>query len=323
MHPDPARDAGTGHLAAWQREVGLRLAAVKAGRRQDGPFEASLTGVPLGYVRLLSLEADPVRLSRTPGLVESAPALAVAVVLQEHGHAALTQDGRSTVLEPGQAAVVDLRRPFSLDERERFRLRVLRVPDHALDVPAHSVRRVTGRALSPRDGVPALLVPLLARLAVTAGRIPPSVADALGGNTTDLLATLVHDASDPDDDDHAGAARDRLVRSVLRHIDRHLGDPDLGPESIAAAHRISVRYLHRLFEDEAVTVSRLVQRRRVEECAKELARRGSVSATVSAVSSRWGFHSPAHFSRAFKALYGHPPGRWRGAAPATTGTVRP
>lgn len=66
MHPDPARDAGTGHLAAWQREVGLRLAAVKAGRRQDGPFEASLTGVPLGYVRLLSLEADPVRLSRTP-----------------------------------------------------------------------------------------------------------------------------------------------------------------------------------------------------------------------------------------------------------------
>lgn len=133
----------------------------------------------------------------------------------------------------------------------------------------------------------------------------------------------MHDASDPDDDDHAGAARDRLVRSVLRHIDRHLGDPDLGPESIAAAHRISVRYLHRLFEDEAVTVSRLVQRRRVEECAKELARRGSVSATVSAVSSRWGFHSPAHFSRAFKALYGHPPGRWRGAAPATTGTVRP
>lgn len=67
----------------------------------------------------------------------------------------------------------------------------------------------------------------------------------------------MHDASDPDDDDHAGAARDRLVRSVLRHIDRHLGDPDLGPESIAAAHRISVRYLHRLFEDEAVTVSRL------------------------------------------------------------------
>ncbi|MFC9948362.1 helix-turn-helix domain-containing protein [Streptomyces pratensis] len=323
MHPDPARHGAVGHLAAWQRDLGQRLAAVKAGRRQEGPFEASLTGVPLGYVRLLSLEADPVRLSRTPGLVESAPARAVAVVLQEHGQAALTQDGRSTTLEPGQAAVVDLRRPFSLDERERFRLRVLRVPDHALDVPSQSVRQVTGRRLSPHDGVAALLIPLLARLATTAGRVPPSVADALGGNTTDLLATLVHDASDADDGGHTGAARDRLLRSVRRHIDSRLGDPDLGPETVAAAHRVSVRYLHRLFEDEAVTVSRLIQRRRVEECAKELARRGSVSATVSAVSSRWGFHSPAHFSRAFKAVYGHPPGRWRSAAPVTADPVGP
>nr|WP_238442070.1 helix-turn-helix domain-containing protein [Streptomyces pratensis] len=70
-------------------------------------------------------------------------------------------------------------------------------------------------------------------------------------------------------------------------------------------------------------MSRLIQRCRVEECAKELARRGSVSATVSAVSSRWGFHSPAHFSRAFKSVYGHPPGRWRSAAPVTTDPVEP
>ena len=88
---------------------------------------------------------------------------------------------------------------------------------------------------------------------------------------------------------------------------RHLDDPGLSAEGVARAHLISVRYLHRLFQDEGVTVGRLILRRRVEECARELARRGGVSPSISVVATRWGFRNAAHFSRAFKADHGQSP----------------
>ncbi|MEU9122297.1 hypothetical protein AB0C96_20960 [Streptomyces sp. NPDC048506] len=74
---------------------------------------------------------------------------------------------------------------------------------------------------------------------------------------------------------------------IRTYIDRRLDDPDLSAERIAGAHQISVRYLHRLFEDEEATVGRLILLRRVEECARELARRGRVSSSISVVASRW------------------------------------
>ncbi len=47
-----------------------------------------------------------------------------------------------------------------------------------------------------------------------------------------------------------------LVAGVRAHIDDRLADPELSPASIAAAHHISVRYLHRLFAQEGTTVAR-------------------------------------------------------------------
>jgi AraC-like DNA-binding protein len=109
------------------------------------------------------------------------------------------------------------------------------------------------------------------------------------------------------------AAHRALLHRIREYIGRHLSDPDLSPEAIAAAHRISVRYLHRLFQNEGTTVSRWVQHRRLEECRRELGRPGRLSPAVAAVAHRWGFSNPAHFSRAFRAAYGMSPREWQAA----------
>lgn len=71
---------------------------------------------------------------------------------------------------------------------------------------------------------------------------------------------------------------------------------------IAAAHHISVRRLHKLFEDQPQTVAALIRQHRLERCRADLARSDR---TVTAVAARWGFSDPAHFSRLFKATYGY------------------
>ncbi|MBC2875564.1 MULTISPECIES: helix-turn-helix domain-containing protein [Streptomyces] len=317
MHTDAderTAPAGADRLAAWRDATAHALAAaVQVRARHENDFAGTLDVRHLGYVRVLSPAAEPVRLSRTPRLVARDRADGILVALQEDGTAALTQDGRSASLLPGDLAVIDLRRPFSLEQRHRFRQRLFRLPGHVLNVPSARLASVTGRALPTDGGAAAPSAAFLARLADRAARIAPPVGDVLAGVVADLVVGLV-DAYAEEPADRPGTARDHLLPAVYRYIDRHLPDPDLTPETVARAHRISVRYLHRLFEDEESTVGGHIRRRRVEESGKDLTRPapGRDRPTIATVALRWGFPSPAHFSRAFRAAYGVSPREWRG-----------
>ncbi|MFE0377601.1 helix-turn-helix domain-containing protein [Streptomyces inhibens] len=311
-----ASDPEADRVGAWQRAVRRLLAPVQMTPLQTAhPFEGSLTAVDLGYLRVLSMEADPVRLSRNTRLVTDAPENHLALAVQESGTAALHQDGRSAVLRPGELALFDLRRPFALEQRQRFCLHLFRLPERSLGDAAAGVHRITGRAIAPAGGVAALLAPFVTGLVADAARIAAPVGDRLAGNAADLLAALVDELAGADD---RGSTRDHLLPLIRRYIDENLRDPGLSPERIAEAHRISVRYLHRLFEAEETTVRKLIQQRRVEECARELVRRGRATPTISTVAQSWGFQNPAHFSRAFKAVYGHSPRHWRRVAGMTS-----
>jgi len=47
-----------------------------------------------------------------------------------------------------------------------------------------------------------------------------------------------------------------LLMRVRAFIEERLGDPELSPDGIAAAHYISVRYLYKLFESETGFVTK-------------------------------------------------------------------
>jgi AraC-like DNA-binding protein len=258
------------------------------------------------------MRADPMRLSRTARLVSHAPDDRLVLAVQTAGRMSLHQDGRTADVLPGEMALLDLHRPFSLEQREPFGLYLIRVPGAALGSARARVPQATGRKIPDGHGVAALLGPFVSALVTEADRTPDAVGDLLAGNVTDLLVTLIDEqttARRP----RAHSARDGLRVSVRRYIDDHLRDPDLCPAAIADAHGISVRYLHLLFEDEETTVSRLIQRRRVEECARELSRRDRATPTISAVAHSWGFANAGHFGRLFKSLYGCSPREWRAA----------
>ncbi|MER6687029.1 helix-turn-helix domain-containing protein [Streptomyces olivaceoviridis] len=294
-------------VAYWNDAVSRALVPVTVAPRDGRRFDGRIASDCLGYLRVSRMEADAGRVSRTPALIERSPEALVAVGLLVSGSATFIQDGRRAEMAGGDLVFYDTARPFSFTYPERFATHVFQLPRHVLGVADGDIRRVTGTAIGTAHGLGAVLRPFLATLADAAPSYPAAVGHRLAGHVVDLFATLITDQAlrDPDD------GRDHLVVSVRDHIDRKLGDPSLSPESIARAHHISVRYLHRLFEGEGITVSRLIQQRRLEACGRELARRGRVTPTVSAVARRWGFVNPAHFSRAFRAAYGVSPREWR------------
>nr|WP_225811170.1 helix-turn-helix domain-containing protein [Streptomyces spinosus] len=294
-------------VAYWNDAVSRALVPVTVAPRDSRRFDGRIASDCLGYLRVSRMEADAGRVSRTPALIERSPEALVAVGLLVSGTATFLQDGRRAEMGGGDLVFYDTARPFSFTYPERFATHVFQLPRHVLGVSDGDIKRVTGTAIGTAHGLGSVLRPFLATLADAAPSYPAAVGHRLAGHVVDLFATLITDQTlrDPDD------GRDHLVLSVRAHIDRKLGDPSLSPESIARAHHISVRYLHRLFEGEGITVSRLIQQRRLEACGRELARRGRVTPTVSAVARRWGFVNPAHFSRAFRAAYGLSPREWR------------
>ncbi|MFE6227885.1 helix-turn-helix domain-containing protein [Streptomyces sp. NPDC057854] len=297
-------------VAYWNDAVSRTLVPMVVSPRGDGPFDGRIATTRLAYLQVSTVEADAGRVSRTPALISGPSDALVAVGVQTAGTATFVQDGRRAEVHEGDLVVYDTARPYSFDYPQRFAAHVFQLPRRTLGVPDRDIRRVTGRAIGAEKGVGAMLFPFLSALASSpADGYPPAVADRLAGNVVELLATLITERAHPGDaETHAPS---HLVRRVRDHINRNLGDPDLSPEGIARAHRISVRYLHRLFEGEGTTVGQLIRQRRLEECGRELARRGGTAPTVSAVAQRWGFLSPAHFSRSFRTAYGVSPREWR------------
>ncbi|MER5219986.1 helix-turn-helix domain-containing protein [Streptomyces flaveus] len=217
------------------------------------------------------------------------------------------------LLAPGDICFYDARRPPTPDFPEQVRLKVFLVPRESLGLEECDVLQVVTAPVTRASRLGTLLSPFLSELADTAASSRPQVGEMLAWNAVNLLATL---ATEQLGRDATGtpAAPSPLVSRILRHIDLHLADADLSPEAIAVAHHISVRYLHKLFQDEGTTVGRWIQRRRLEECRRDLLFGIRGRRTIAAVAGRWGFMSATHFSRVFRAAYGMSPSEWRDTA---------
>ncbi|MEU8674493.1 helix-turn-helix domain-containing protein [Streptomyces sp. NPDC048560] len=297
-------------LAYWREAMSTQPVPTAVARPAGGPFAGRITTHQVGFLHVSSVEADAHRTSRTSGHIGRSRESFVMLGVQVSGTATLAQDGRRATVGPGGLMVYDTARPYFLDYPERFSTRVVRLPRRSLALPDDDLRRITATAIDTTQGYGAVLTPFLSTLVASAPSYSPAAAGRLASGVVDLFATLVAEQADgagPGPQDSRGA----LVARIRDHIDGNLGDPALSPEAIAKAHHISVRYLHRLFQDEGITVGRLMLRRRLEECARELARGGRVAPTVSSVAQRWGFVNPAHFSRVFRGSYGISPREWR------------
>jgi AraC-like DNA-binding protein len=115
--------------------------------------------------------------------------------------------------------------------------------------------------------------------------------------------------------------RQVLVSRIEAFIERNLGDPGLTPAVIAARHHVSVGYLHRIFQPRELTVAAWIRHQRLERCRADLTDPRLRGRPAHAIGARWGFRSPADFSRAFRAAHGMPPGDYRRQALAAGRTA--
>ncbi len=304
-------------LAAWRDLVNrvflpLAVTPLPDGGRA-GEFGGSVTGSDWDGLRVWRIKATPMSAVRARRHIDSSACDDYLLALHVSGTAHAAQDGRQVTLGPGDFALFDSTRPYSIafGGAGTFEHLIYQVPRSSLDA-----RRQIGTATSVR--VPAassagqLVSPYLqalARAAQSPGQVP---AQAFIDAGLDLAVSALRAVSGCCDHREAGSRS--LARELKRYALAHLGDPALSPQAAARANYISVRQLHRLFAREGTSFGAWVREERLRRCRDDLADQQLSHRAVAEIATCWGFRSAAHFTRAFHARYGITPASLRHAS---------
>jgi AraC-like DNA-binding protein len=301
---------------AWRAVVCDTLGPLDCRSDPDVPLVGQIDAGQLGPVNVGKVNTStPHSVHRTSGLIRRDDRELYRVVLPVSGDLRLAQGDRMTQLKAGQFAIYDFARPYELYYDSAVQLAVFGFPSNLLALSPESVASLAAVPIAADESAGALVVPLLRRVCADLDSYQPSSAARLGNVLMDLITVAVAEqAALPP----AESAERTLLLRIHAFIEQHLGDADLAPATIAAAHHVSLRQLHRLFAAEDTTVAAWIRQRRLDRCRRDLADPVLGSTPVSAVAARWGLADPAHFSRVFSQHYGLPPADFRRASLAAT-----
>ena len=303
----PMRDSAD----LWVQAVSELFVPLECAPHRGAAFHGRLRAGSLGPVQLCGLEVSPHTVKRTPRLAANTRGDQYKLSLILGGEALVVQDSREAVLGPGDFAIYDCSRPYTFVSNDLFRMLVCVLPRDIIGMSPERVSAITATRIPSGSGIAWAMAPFLKRLADLAIRDEvPADEHRVVESVVDLVESLCATAMGDDAGPHAHSRAELLLR-IRAYIDSHLGDPELTPTQIAAAHFISKRYLHKVFEGEGVSVSRWIRERRLECCRSALADPQRRDETVTSIGMRWGLMDAAHFSRLFREAYGCTPTEYR------------
>jgi AraC-like DNA-binding protein len=312
-------------LAAWQELVNrvfiplaIRPLAADGGAAGPGGFAGSATGRDVGGLRAWRVAGTPMAAIRASRHVRATAGDDYLLALHIGGTAAAVQGDRQVTLQPGDLALFDSARPYSITftaaPGRHFEHLIFQVPRASLDARCRQIAAATALAVPGCSDAGQLTGPYLRALARPGwAATGPSAARPFVELGLDLavsaLRTVAGGTAHPGHDQQGAVSQ--LKRYALAQLE--LGDPALTPATAARASYLSTRQLHRLFAAEGTTFGAWLREQRLRRCQDDLADPRLGHLAVADIGARWGYRSPAHFSRVFTARFGSPPGQARRA----------
>jgi AraC-like DNA-binding protein len=229
--------------------------------------------------------------------------------LQLRGRTVFEQDDRQFDLGPGDFAFADLSRPCRIGGSPCNA--VVMFPRAWLPLWDRETRDLAGTRFRGGEPGAALVSSLVRRMVRDIDAYDGANGARFGAALLDLITATLASRVDRETALPIETRERALLVRIRAFIEERLGDPDLSPPMIAAAHHISLRQLYRLFEGQGEPVASLIRNRRLRHSRQDLLDPALRDMPVSAIARRWGFSSPALFNRAFRAEYDVPPGEYR------------
>lgn len=313
MHPfeiDTASLPASDRVEFWRASVCDQFVPLLVEPTAEA-LRGRVVGSTVAETRLRRIRASQHVFERRPSDIRAGDPEVLHVLAMDIGRSLLEQDGRSTILNPGDLVLYDSSRPFRVETTGPFQFTIGLLPKRLLPIPQEALVARTARATTPDSGVGAALGALLTSLAGgRAAGADPAQQVALQHALVSLYVAFMSEEG------AVGSPPSVHLALAKSFIVRHLGRADLTPAEIAGACGVSQSYLHRLFANDGTTVAGYLREQRLQGAHRDLTT-SIRDEPIKVIGSRWGMPDPAHFSRVFKARFDVTPGEARHADPTS------
>ncbi len=295
----------------WQRAVCEGLVGAETESPGSGPFMARMAASRHADYGFATWTASGHSVVRSPRMTRGDGVAPFFVSLQLAGESRYGADpfaADALAVRRGEIAILNTGRPFRVVFPGEVSRVVAIVPRRLLRARVPWCEDIGAMKL---DGASPAAEPLRAHFAA-AGRnlaaLDARMAGAFLDNLVNLIALMLAPAAAP-----AEALRRARGDALAAHVARSIANPELSPRDAADALGLSLRLVHRLFAERGTSFGRFLLEARLEACRRMLGDPAQHGRAISDIAFACGFNELSHFSRAFKARFGHSPRHYRAA----------
>lgn len=287
----------------WAEVIGTTYFPLELDFREPDRFSGSLSCWDLEQLTISHLASSPTRYRRKAGDIQGQEESPFLITIPRLQAVDFSQDRHRVVCNPGSFIIERSDLPYEFSYAHDNQLLVLRVPDSMLRSRVRSPERFLYMDFNLAQGAGALFSDFLASLVRQSPYLNRHSAGLASQQLLELLALTL------ENDDRVLASSEASVRNAhllrIEHfVHAHISDPELSPETIAAASGISTRYMHKLFQGSGQTVSQWIKEIRLQSALNDI-RTSRPDITLAEIAYRWGFNDQAMFCRSFKSRFGY------------------
>jgi AraC-like DNA-binding protein len=285
----------------WQHAMGATYEIA----RPPGSFYMDMSMWNLGDV-LVGHSAYGARSHRrTPRKARADQVDHYRLLYQTQGTLRIDADGHRLTVPPGGILISDMARPEHLDVDEGAGVAVF-IPRELLDEALPRPLDLHGLALEGLNA--SLLGAHLTTISKHVADLTISQAPSVGLSILNILsATLLPTAETLNR--ASSSLESTVLRQACRFIELHLEEPELSPDTLCKAFKISRATLYRLFEPFGGVLAHIKERRlmRIHRLLSTTER----PLILARVAEDHGFRNTAHFSSSFREMFGYSPSEVR------------
>jgi AraC-like DNA-binding protein len=271
--------------------------------QREQAFCGTIEANQLATLGLSRVTASPQWVRRTQAKIARATEDYFIVSIQTKGRGKIVQDGRVAELSPGDFALYDSTRPYELIFEEPFQQHVLQLPGAVLRGRLRNTHMLTARKVCGDRGAGHLMIGMINALAEDIDTLEAGSVAAIAESVENILVAglcSLPGAADPVVSQLTAYHRDQIKTYVLRH----LRDPRLSINAIAAHLRLSPSTIYRAFASEPISLNAWIWNQRLDGAKRDLCDPALAGRTITEIAFGWGFNDTAHFSRLFRARFG-------------------
>lgn len=271
-------------------------------------FAANLRGgVGFTNVAFSEVISKPHIVNRTTEQISKAGEDDFLISFQLENNCTVRQYGREALLTPGSFALYDSTAPYSLSFEEKFHQFVVQMPREVLARHLIEPEKYAAISVNATTGLGSVLKDFIFSLAneLSSSEVTPS--EVLSENLVNLIALSFSSTVVQSGLTESDCVKDALVRRIKQFVESNLFDPTLNNNKVAESQGISLRYLHKLFQDKEESIHEMILNKRLAAAHELLTANIESKLTIESVAYHVGFSGASHFSRAFKARYGVSP----------------